>query len=191
MNEITEIERNERSFSPIPAATGGSGRAKITGTLCLVAAAAALGGGLLSQWLYLIFLFFVVVLGFAGFVEIGALGRGFFNLVASLLLTVLMFVVFMSFWGALDAPGNFFRMIPFVLLLTLVPVLMTVGALVVRRVEWWKALAPLAIPALAALAALSSGPRGGGGAYLFLPLGFAVLGAVAFMGGRNSFAARS
>lgn len=163
-------------------------RAKLTGLVCIGCAAAAVMFSFLSSILffdlsvvamilYFAFLLASAAFGVFGYSEIKAVRSGWVNSIFQLFTVVFLCFLLLSVSGK---PTTQFA-VTYGIFAVCVPLILTVLTLAANKTAVGKSLAPLAVPVLHAFAYLLFGSA----ALLFvLPLGWALLGLVAYSGRR-------
>ena len=175
-------------------------RAKITGLICIGCAVTAvlivfagslylvtLGGMLRFSdsrggVLYYVLVLLSAAFGLIGYVEIKAIGSSLISSLFQLLSAVLIIVSFLAVSGK---PDNIQFAVIYRICAVFIPLMLTVLALFVRKAAVWKAFVPLAIPASYFLYLLAYPLRSSMGfllATLSLPLSWALLGTIAYLG---------
>ena len=154
-------------------------QAKITGLLCMAFALAAIGLGVFSAKLYFASLFLAAACGLFGYSEIGIVKKGFLGSAFLLLSSVLLILLFLFLSGSVtDAP--FLTL--YVLFSILIPLSLTILALATNKVEIWKSLIPLLIPAFNIFGALTINSKISLLGFMLVPLGWGLLGFTAYLG---------
>ncbi len=154
-------------------------RAKITGLICIGFAATAISLGIFSSHLYFLFLFLAATFGLLGYSEIEAVKKGLMSSVILLISGVLLILLFLLLFGSATS-GQF--LIFYTLLSILIPLMLTVFTLITNKVEIWKALIPLSIPAFHVVASKTANSETFWLGLLIVPLGWGFLGLVAYLG---------
>ena len=182
MNTIISEESNfqvdaarRTSFIAAPKA------AKITGILCLVFMAlsvAALFLPFMSSPLYWNFLLISAALGVIGFLETYS-GKTWLGNIAWLVSLVLLIVLFLLAYDSFRNPQLIYFYGAFSII---VPVLLTITALVAKNAAVWKSLCPLLIPAISAVSFALLSPRSVYPSFIMLPISWGILGFLNYLG---------
>lgn len=179
----TTILNGEENYRPIPFIEHNletpKQRAKITGLVCIVCAAAAIGLGLFSPHLYFLFLFLAAAFGLLGYSEIGAIGKGLMNSAVLLISGVLLVLLFLLLFGSTTS-GQFLMF--YGVFSILIPATLTAFALGTKKVELWKAVVPLSIPAFHVITSMTANSSFFWLGFLIVPIGWGLLGLVAYLG---------
>lgn len=154
-------------------------RAKITGLICIGWAAAAISLGLFNSNLYFLFLFLAATFGLLGYLEIEAVKKGLMSSVISLISGVLLILLFLLVFGSTI---NWQFLMFYALFSLLIPVMLTIFTLITNKVEIWKALIPLSIPAFHVVTSMTANSEIFWLGLLIVPLGWGLLGLVAYLG---------
>lgn len=180
MNNILNTEENNQPNPFIEHNLESSKqRAKITGLICIGWAAAAVSLGLLNSNLYFLFLFLAATFGLLGYLEIEAVKKGLMSSVIFLISSVLLILLFLLLFGS-TINGQF--LIFYTLFSILIPLMLTVFTLVTNKVEIWKALIPLSIPAFHVITSMTANSEIFWLGLLLVPIGWGLLGLVAYLG---------
>lgn len=180
MNNILIAEENNQPSSFIERnLESPNRRAKITGLICIGCAAAAISLGLFNSTIYFLFLFLAATFGLLGYSEIEAVKKGLLSSVILLISGVLLILLFLLLFGS-TISGQF--LIFYALLSILIPLILTIFTLVTNKVEIWKALIPLSIPAFHIIASITVNSKIPWLGFLLVPIGWGLLGLVVYLG---------
>jgi hypothetical protein len=186
MISTLNLENDTRVNIPAGYRSDAPESAKISARLCVGCAvvaiffaffSAAISFGGLTITIYLIFLLLTAALALVGYSEIKATGCGWTNTILMFVSIVFLFISFL--YGISGEVGRAKFGAAYGIFAVLIPLLLTIFSLATKKVTLWKALLPLAVPALHALAYLSLKPAGGPFALALLPLGWSLLGIAA------------
>lgn len=175
-----------------------SKQAKITGMLCVGCSIVA---GLFSVaevfpsfiaslmlMLYFLFLLMSATLGLFGFQEVFCSRNGKLSSSISMISVVLLLVLVIIVFGVVFSSNSEMMSILiqfwvfFGLLSTVIPIFLTISALISNNPEKWKSLMPLVIPVLFILSWMMANSKNSIMALLLLPISWGLLGIVAYLG---------
>ncbi|MCY7347590.1 MAG: hypothetical protein LH614_15410 [Pyrinomonadaceae bacterium] len=169
-SENFESDRNSENYSR---------QAKVLGTICISNATMAAVFGISSPNSHLFFIAMAATCSFFAYSEIGILSKG--KSISILQLLSFAFLI-LSFIFSISSVKGAPVLIIYGFFSILLQLIMTTFALANSRREIWKSLLPLAIPVLQIVGIITANSKIALFSVLFVPLGWALLGFVAYLG---------